>query len=68
MTPNVTSCTQPTIKKEQPLQEKGMSVQELVVKYMNEGENMVETSFKGQQNYLPSNLEVIKEEENLHYN
>ena len=35
---------------------------------MNEGENMVETSLKGQQKNLPSNLEVIKDEENLHYN
>ena len=29
---------------------------------------MVETSFKGQQKNLSSNLKVIKEEENLHYN
>ena len=36
-----------------------MSVQELVAKYMNERENMVETSFKGQQKNLPFNLEVI---------
>ena len=67
-TPKVISCTKSTIKKEQPLQEKGMSVQELVEKYMNEGENMVEMSFKGQQKNLPSNLEVIKEEKNLLYN
>ena len=68
MTPMAISCTQSTIKKEQPLQEKGMSVQEVVTNYMNEGENMVEMSIKEQKNNLPSKLEVIKEEENLHYN
>ena len=67
-TPKVISCTKSTLKKEQPLQEKGMSVQELVENYINEGENMVEMSFKGQQKNLPSNLEVIKEEKNLLYN
>ena len=67
MTPMTISCTQSTIKKEQPLQEKGMSVQELVAKYMKEGDNMVKTSIKGQQKNLSSNLEVIKEKENLHY-
>ena len=35
---------------------------------MNEGENIIETSFKGQQKNLPFNLEVIKEEEDLSYN
>ena len=35
---------------------------------MNKGENMVEMSSKGQQKNLPSNLEVIKKEYNLHYN
>ena len=48
MIPKAISYSQSTIKKEQPLKEKGISVQELVAKYMNEGENMVETSFKGQ--------------------
>ena len=48
----VTSCTQSTIEKEKALQEKGMSMQELVSKYINENESMAEN----------------KEEENLNYN
>ena len=68
MTPMVTSCTQSTIEREQPLQEKGMSIQELVAKYMNENENMTEMSFKRQQESFPSTLEVNKEEENFTYN
>ena len=44
-----------------------MSIQELVAKHMNEGENMVEMSFKGHHESLPSHLEVI-EEKNLSYN
>ena len=68
MTPMVTSCTQSTIEREQPLQEKGMSIQELVAKYMNENENMAEMSFQRQQESLLSTLEMNKEEENLNYN
>ena len=68
MTPMVTSCTQSTIEREQPLQEKGMRIQELVAKYMNENENMAEMSFQRQQESLLSTLEVNKEEENLNYN
>ena len=67
MTLMVTSCTQSTIEREQPLQETSMSIQELVVKYMKEQENIATTSFEGQHESLPSNLEVTKEEENLSY-
>ena len=56
MTPMATSYTQSKFEIHQPLQEKGMSVQEQVAKYMNEGENMVESSFKGQQKNLPFNI------------
>ena len=63
-----TSYIQLKFEIHQPLQEKGMSVQEQVAKYMNEGENMVETSCTGQQKNLPINLEVIKEKEDLSYN
>ena len=41
MTPMSTSYTLSKFEISQPLQEKGMSVQEKVAKYMNEGENMV---------------------------
>ena len=68
MTPMAISCTKSIVKKEQPLQEKGMNLQELVTRYMNEGENVVETPFKEQQKNLSSNIKVIKEDENLHYN
>ena len=68
MTPMATSYTPSKFEIHQLLQEKRMSVQEKVAKYMNEGENMVETSFKGQQKNLSFNLEVIKEEEDLSYN
>ena len=47
---------------QQPPMEKGMSIQELVAKHMNEGKNMVEISFEGQHKSLPSILEVIREE------
>ena len=40
MTPKAISYTQLGLEKEQPLQEKGMSIQKLVAKHMNEGENM----------------------------
>ena len=56
MTPMATSYTQSKFEIHQPLQEKGMSVQKQVAKYMNEGENMVETSFKVQQKNLSFNL------------
>ena len=69
MTPKVTSYTQLVLEKEQPLQEKEMSIQELVTKHMNEGENMAKMSFEGQHKSLPSILEVIREEEeDLIYN
>ena len=68
MAPMATSYTQLTFEKEQPKQEKSMSIQELVAKYTNENENMVEMHFKRQQESLPSTLEVNKEEENLSYN
>ena len=68
MTSMVTSCTQSTIEREQPQQEKEMSIQELVAKYMNENENMATMSFEEQHDSLPSTLEVNKEEENLSYN
>ena len=44
-----------------------MSIQELVVKYMNENVNMAIMSFEGQHDSLPSTLEVNKDE-NLNYN
>ena len=39
-----------------------------MAKHVNEGKSMVEMSFEGQHEGLPSNLEVFKEEENLSYN
>ena len=42
------------------LQEKGMSIQELATKHMNEGENMAKMSFEGQHESLPSILAVIR--------
>ena len=48
---------------QQPPMEKGMSIQELVAKHMNEGENMVELFFVGQHESLSSLLEVIEEED-----
>ena len=67
MTLMTTSYTQSKFEIHQPLKEEEMSIQELVAKHMNEGESMVETSFKGQQKNVPSNLEAIKEED-LSYN
>ena len=63
-----TSCTQLTFEREQPKKEKSMSIQELVAKYTKKQENMATMSFEGQRESLPSNLEVIKEEENLSNN
>ena len=68
MTLKTTSYTQLGLEKEQPLQEKGMSIQELVAKHMNERENMAKMSFEGQHESLTSILEVIREEEDLSYN
>ena len=48
MTPRATSCAHLGISIEQPPQEKGMSIQELVAKHMNEGKNMVNMSLEGQ--------------------
>ena len=62
------NCTQFTFEKEQPKQEKSMSLQELVAKYTNENKNMVDMHFKRQQESLTSTLEVNKVEENLSYN
>ena len=39
-----------------------MRIQELVVKHMNEGKNIVEMSFEGKHESLPSLLKVIEEE------
>ena len=66
-TPRVTSCTQLEMELQQPPMEKGMSIQELVSKHKNEGKNMVEMSFEGQHERLPSLFELIKEEI-LNYN
>ena len=68
MTPRATSCTQLGIESQQPSQDKGMSIQELVAKHMNEGKNMVNMSFEGQHESSPSILEVIIEEEDLSHN
>ena len=69
MTLKATSYTQLVLEKEQPLQEKEMSRQELVAKHMNDGENMDKMSFEGQHESLLSILEVIRdEEEDLSYN
>ena len=69
MTPKAISYTQLVLKKEQSLQEKEISIQELVAKHINEGENMDKMSFEGQHERLPSILEVIREEEeDLSYN
>ena len=62
-----TSYTQSKFEIHQPLQEKGMSIQELVAKHMNEEENMAKMSFEGQHGRLSSLFEVIKEE-SLNYN
>ena len=62
-TPRVTSCTQLEMELQKPPMEKGMSMQELVAKHMNEGKNMVEMSFEGQHESLPSLLEAIEEED-----
>ena len=56
MTPRATSCTQLGIELEKPPQEKGMSIQEVVAKHMNEGKNMVSMSFEGQHESFPSIL------------
>ena len=68
-TPRVTSCTQHEIELQQPPMEKGMSIQELVAKHMNEKVNMAKMSFEGQHESLPSIIEVIREEkeEGFHY-
>ena len=63
MTPRATSYTQLEIETQQPPQDEGMSRQELVAKHMNEEKNMVEMSFEGQHESLPSLLEVIREED-----
>ena len=69
MTLKATSYTQLVLEKEQPLQEKEMSRQELVAIHMNDGENMDKMSFEGQHESLLSILEVIRdEEEDLSYN
>ena len=52
---------------QQPSMEKGKSIQELVAKQMNQGENVVEMFFEGQHENLPSLLEVM-EKEDLSYN
>ena len=64
----ITSYTQSKFEIHQPLQEMGVSIQELVAKHMNEEERMEKLSFEGEQESLPSILEVIREEEDLSYN
>ena len=61
-TPRVNSCTQHEMELQQPPMEKGMSIQEIVAKHMNEKVNMSKISFEGQQERLPTLFEVIKEE------
>ena len=68
MTPKATSYTQLGLEKEQLQKEKGMSIQELVAKHMNEGENIAKMSFEGQHESMSFILEVIREEEDLSYN
>ena len=68
MTLRATSCTYLGIEIEQPPQEKGMSIQELVAKHMNEGKNMVNTSFEGQHESFLFILVVIREAEDLNHN
>ena len=63
-----TSCTQLTFEKEQPKQEESISIQELVVKYMKEQENMATMFFEEQHKSLSSTLGVNTEEENLSSN
>ena len=67
MTPMATPYTESKLEIHQPLQEKGMSIQELVARHMNVEENMAKMSFEGQHGKLPSLFEVIKEE-SLNYN
>ena len=47
MAPMATSGTKLTFEKEQSKEEKSMSVEELVAKYMKEQENMTIMSFEG---------------------
>ena len=63
-----TSGTQLTFEKKQPKEEKSMSIEELMAKYMNEQENMATMSFEGQHESSPSTLGVNTEEENWSYN
>ena len=65
MTPMATFYTQSKFEIHQPLQEKGMSIQKLVAKHMNEEEKMTNLSFEVQHKSLPSILKVIREEEDL---
>ena len=67
-TPMATSYAQSKFEIHQPLQEKEMSILELVAKNMNEEEKMAKLSFEGQHESLPSILEVIREEEDSSYN
>ena len=62
MAPMATSYTQTKLEIHQHLQDDEISIQELVAKHMNEGENMAKMSFEGQHERLPSLFEVIKEE------
>ena len=64
----VTSCPQLEMELQEPPMEKGLSIQELAAKHMNEGKNIVEMSFEGQHESLSSLLEVIEEEEASSYN
>ena len=67
MTLIATSYSQTKIEIDQHLQEKGISIQDIVAKNMNKRKNKVELSFVRQHESLPSLPEVIREE-NLSYN
>ena len=51
MTSKAIAYTQLGLEKEQPLQEKGMSIQELVAKHMSEEENMAKCPLKDNMRY-----------------
>ena len=68
MAPMVTSGTQLTFEKEQPKEEKSMSIKEVVGKYVKEQENMATMSFEGQHESSLSTLGVNIEKENWSYN
>ena len=68
MAPMATSGSQLTFEKKLPKEEKSMSIEELMEKYMKEQENKAAMSFEGQHESSPSTFGVNIEEENLRYN